>query len=208
MSTTAEPSLLSQGFSSQITTLLKGLKQQLKQLEHDQQTLSDGITEAVSAAISEEELADIKANMAKVAVYHTKILSLQSTMTMLTARSKQLQFKADKLKSTKEHYLSQVDEIRRMEQAKDQDIAAKVTSLSPSSSYSPLKTSVEMDDDDQSETMPEISKSMTMPVISKAKTLTKTKTKKKKLRVREVEIGEDASPAWVPKSAQRETTRP
>ncbi|KAI9024290.1 hypothetical protein CLU79DRAFT_746467 [Phycomyces nitens] len=198
MSTT-DPSLLSQGFSSQITTLLKGLKQQLKQLEHDQKVLSDGVAEAVSSAISEQELSDIKANMAKVAVYHTKILSLQSTMTMLTARSKQLQFKADKLKSTKEHYLSQVDEIRRMEQAKDHDIAARVVSPSSSSSYSQLNTGAE--DDDQSEMKPGISKSMTMPVIAKAK------TKKKKLRVKEVEIG-DVSPAWVPKSAQRETTRP
>ena len=84
--------------------------------------------------------------MAQVSTYYTKLLSLRSTMSMLTARSVQLQRRADKLKSTKIQYLSQIDTIKRTEQARDQNIAARIavspsssSNLSPSTSSSLLK---------------------------------------------------------------------
>lgn len=128
--------------------------------------------------------------MDKVSIYNTKLLSIKATMSMLTGRSKQLQVKADKLKQIKTQYLSQIDKIRKMEQEKDQAIAA-VTSPSPTiSSPIHITTSTES-------TTPTVSASTES--IPKIKSIIK---KKKKSKAREVLIGDDSSSgSWVPKKS-------
>jgi hypothetical protein len=69
--------------------------------------------------------------MSKVSTYNTKLLSLKATMSMLSGRARQLQERANKLKQMKLNYLSQVDTIRKMEQEKDQSIAAKTSMSTP-----------------------------------------------------------------------------
>jgi|SRR6478735_5983613 hypothetical protein len=62
--------------------------------------------------------------MDKVSVYHTKLLSIKATMSMLSGRSKQLTARAEKLKQIKKDYLSQIEDIKRVEKQKDQTIIA------------------------------------------------------------------------------------
>ncbi|KAG0177598.1 hypothetical protein DFQ28_004179 [Apophysomyces sp. BC1034] len=114
-------------------------------------------------------------------------------MAMLPARSKQLQKRADQLKTTKLQYLSQIDDIRRVEQERDQAIVAKVAPLyikpespepTPVSSAS-LRTTAS--------TSTATVSVATASVVKKVSTKTK---KKKKIKVREVEIGDESSPGW------------
>ncbi|CEG66019.1 hypothetical protein RMATCC62417_02678 [Rhizopus microsporus] len=64
--------------------------------------------------------------MDMLSVYNNKLLSIKATMSMLSGRSKQLLSRAEKLKQIKMEHLSQIDEIKRIEQQKDQSIAAAV----------------------------------------------------------------------------------
>lgn len=68
-----------------------------------------------------------EAKMARISKYYTKLLSLRSTMASLNTHANQLQRRAETLKSIKLQYLSQIDDIRRTEQARDQAIAAKMS---------------------------------------------------------------------------------
>lgn len=125
--------------------------------------------------------------MDKVAVYNTKLLSLKATMSMLSGRSKQLQTKANNLKTVKIQYLSQIDKIRKMEQEKDQSIAAILPSESTTSLVSSPTVSV---------SSPKLVKSL-------------VKKKKKRTKAREALIGEDDDQStgdWMPKriSSQKE----
>lgn len=123
--------------------------------------------------------------MDKVSVYNTKLSSIKATMSMLTGRSKQLQTKADNLKTTKIQYLSQIDKIRKLEQEKDQTIAAVIPSESSSSLL--------------------VSPTAAVSPVSSPKV--KSIVKRKKTRTREALIGDDKSTGnWLPKkvSSQKE----
>ncbi|GAA5803451.1 hypothetical protein HPULCUR_008933 [Helicostylum pulchrum] len=165
-------------YSSQIVSIISSFEEQ--QSQHD---LLNAITKAQSTCIPEQEVTEIKLMMDKVSVYNTKLLSIKATMSMLTGRSKQLQTKADNLKTTKIQYLSQIDKIRKMEQEKDQTIAAVIPSESSSSLLeSPAAVSV------------------SSPKV-------KSIVKRKKTRAREALIGDDKSTGnWLPKkvSSQKE----
>ncbi|KAI7872210.1 hypothetical protein BDF14DRAFT_1757893 [Spinellus fusiger] len=207
---------LNEGFSLQLSQVLKGVQQQLHALEQAQAVLP---LHTLQLSVNKEEWAVMQANMAKVSVYHTKILSLQSTVTMLKARTHQLQTKANKLKATKQHHLSQTDLILRQEQVRDQSITAKMM-LSSSSSSSPRVNAV--DDDPKTAaavaavdvqvsthtptlpTSPTPTSSTPTPTPTLPVTATVTVKKvKKKGRTRQVEIREDTSPAWIPKPKQK-----
>jgi hypothetical protein len=130
--------------------------------------------------------------MNKVSVYNTKLLSLKATMTMLTGRSKQLLNKAEKLKDVKKQYLLQIDDIRRKEQEKDQAIAAKPFSSpeipeTPSSPVTP--------------TTPDVASAPSTPTMAKAMPKVVSAKKKKKAKAREVTLGDESSPAWIPKKS-------
>lgn len=127
--------------------------------------------------------------MDKVSIYNAKLSSIKATMSMLTGRSKQLLAKADKLKQVKTQYLSQIDKIRKMEQEKDQAIAAVTSSPTIAS---PIQTSIPTE-----ATTPTVSASTES--IPRIKSIAK---KKKKSRAREVLIGDDSSSgSWVPKKS-------
>ncbi|KAI8056492.1 uncharacterized protein B0P05DRAFT_591291 [Gilbertella persicaria] len=144
-----------QGINSTITQL----QSQLLELSRAQQELLETITKAESSSkLTEAELGGMKANMDKVGLYHTKLLSLKANMSMLSGRSKQLQERANKLKSLKLEYLSQVDSIRKIEQEKDMSIAAKTLSPTPSIPKKKKKTKARQvlldDDGDTSQWVP------------------------------------------------------
>lgn len=127
--------------------------------------------------------------MDKVSIYNAKLSSIKATMSMLTGRSKQLLAKADKLKQVKTQYLSQIDKIRKMEQEKDQAIAAVTSSPTIAS---PIQTSIPTE-----ATTPTVSASTES--IPRIKSIAK---KKKKSRAREVLIGDDSSSgSWMPKKS-------
>ncbi|CEP16457.1 hypothetical protein [Parasitella parasitica] len=102
-----------------------------------QSSLLEAILKAQASVISEEELSHIRSNMDKVAIYHTKLLSLTATMSMLAGRSKQLKDRAAKLQELKMKYLSDIDEIRKLEREKDQTIAARTSVSTPTLLPSP-----------------------------------------------------------------------
>lgn len=141
--------------------------------------------------------------MSKVSSYHTKVLSLRSTMAMLTARSAQLQRRADKLKTTKLEYLAQIDTIRRTEQARDQAIAARLAIQQPSSPSTPT-TSLTPTSSSSATVTPVASRSRQSAVPSPAHSETviavAKKVKKKKPKAREVQITEEMPPDWNPKN--------
>lgn len=146
--------------------------------------------------------------MSKVSAYHMKLLSLRSTMSMLSARSGQLQRRAEKLKSAKMQYLAQVDTIRKSEQALDQTIAARIavpqrTTLGTNSSGtstssrsgsprpSPSSTTMKPQSSEPTPAAP----SPTEPVVVVSK-----KIKKKKPKARQAKIAEDDdTERWKPK---------
>lgn len=159
--------------------------------------------------------------MDKVSQYNTKLMSIKATMSMLTGRSKQLLVKADKLKQIKLQYLSQIDKIRKMEQEKDQIIAAKTSiniSTTPSTSTSsprvlspsPITSTTSSpliinDIESPAETVPSpilasnnsTPTTATTPTIPKIKSIVK---KKKKTKAREALIGgDDDDKDWTPK---------
>ncbi|KAI9358969.1 hypothetical protein BD770DRAFT_386320 [Pilaira anomala] len=170
-------------FPEQIILIIKSFQEQLDQITQSQHELMNAIQKAQATCISEQELSDIKLKMDKVAVYNTKLLSLKATMSMLSGRSKQLQTKANNLKTVKIQYLSQIDKIRKMEQEKDQSIAA----ILPSESTTSLVSSPTL--------------SISSPKL--------VKKKKKRTKAREALIGEDDDKStgnWMPKriSSQKE----
>lgn len=129
--------------------------------------------------------------MAKVSTYYTKLLSLRSTISMLTARSGQLQRRADKLKSTKIQYLSQIDDIRQAERARDQKIAARVVpqqNISASTSSATHRststsTSTSIAQQQLSPVPSPVPSETAVPAIAK-------KIKKKKPKAREVSLSD------------------
>jgi hypothetical protein len=153
--------------------------------------------------------------MDKVALYNTKLLSIKATMSMLTGRSKQLQIKADKLKQIKIQYLSQIDKIRKMEQEKDQAIAAKhsitITSNpsspqipTPSSTTSSPLTPLNTSSNDALPTLDVTAAEPASIAVSSSTSTPKIKSivkKKKKSKAREALIGDDDNSTgnWVPK---------
>ncbi|KAI7889299.1 uncharacterized protein EV154DRAFT_515149 [Mucor mucedo] len=170
-------------YSSQIISTITALEDQLKDITNSQNELLDAILKAQATCITEQELADIKKMMDKVSIYNTKLLSIKATMSMLTGRTKQLQAKADKLKQIKTQYLSQIDQIRKMEQEKDQAIAAVTSSPTISS---PVQVNTP-------------TASASVESIPKIKSIVK---KKKKSKAREVLIGDDSSSGnWAPKKS-------
>ncbi|ORZ00327.1 hypothetical protein BCR43DRAFT_137215 [Syncephalastrum racemosum] len=150
--------------------------------------LRQSLTEA-STAHYEDQLNDVKETMAKVSTYYTKLLSLRSTISMLTARSGQLQRRADKLKSTKIQYLSQIDDIRQAERARDQKIAARVVpqqTISPSTSSATNKSTSTSTSAAQQKSSPvpsPVPSETAVPAVAK-------KIKKKKPKAREVSLSD------------------
>ena len=136
--------------------------------------------------------------MDKVAIYHTKLLSLKATMSMLSGRSKQLQERANKLKLMKLNYLSQVDHIRKLEQQKDLTIAAR-TSLSAPVSPEMSEATV------QPLTIEKIVPTSPSPTIAAKKSTSRTASKsKKKSKARQVLLDDDQdtdTSSWIPKKS-------
>ncbi|KAI8889679.1 hypothetical protein K501DRAFT_238552 [Backusella circina FSU 941] len=197
-------------YSQQILSVISSLETQLESLKNEQNTLAEKIENTKDSSVSKEELEQIKATMNKVSAYNTKLLSLKATMTMLTGRSKQLLNKADKLKEIKTQYLLQIDDIRRKEQEKDQTIAAKTISSpsltiptspeipetpgTPGTPGSPAKTA-------STPGTPEVASAPSTPTMTKAIPKVVSVKKKKKSKAREVTLGDESSPAWVPKKS-------
>lgn len=130
--------------------------------------------------------------MNKVAVYNTKLLSLKATMSMLTGRSKQLKDRAAKLQELKMKYLSEIDDIRKLEREKDQNIAAKNSLSTPTLTPSPIA--------------PSSPTAMPSPLIpsatSSSTTIPKLVKKKKKTKARQVLIDDgDDGRSWTPKKS-------
>lgn len=149
--------------------------------------------------------------MSKVSAYNTKLLSLKATMSMLSGRSKQLIERSNKLKQMKLKYLSQIDDIRRIEQEKDLVIAAKpaiISTPSPSTSspitlQSRTPEANETGNESPSTASPvgtPVTTSAAVPtVIPKVKSIVK---KKKKSKVREALIDDNNSSNWaIPKKS-------
>ncbi|OBZ87343.1 hypothetical protein A0J61_04605, partial [Choanephora cucurbitarum] len=145
-----------------------------------------------------EEWQQIKPNMDKVAIYHTKLLSLKATMSMLSGRSKQLQERANKLKLMKLNYLSQVDHIRKLEQQKDLTIAAR-TSLSAPVSPEMSEATV------QPLTIEKAVPTSPSPTVAAKKSTPRTASKsKKKPKARQVFLDDDQdtdTSSWIPKKS-------
>lgn len=138
--------------------------------------------------------------MSNVSAYNTKLLSLKATMSMLSGRSKQLIERSNKLKQVKLKYLSQIGDIRKIEQEKDLVIAARSSIPSPSTS-SPISLqspSPEINDTQMSES-PIATPAATPTVIPKVKSIVK---KKKKSKAREALIDDNDTSSWaVPKKS-------
>ncbi|CDH60116.1 predicted protein [Lichtheimia corymbifera JMRC:FSU:9682] len=128
MAHTAYETVLSECVSSEVISIIKRLECQLIQMRNEQFALAQLLAEAVDVNNrNEEELLKVKETMARISKYYTKLLSLRSTMASLNTHANQLQRRAETLKSIKLQYLSQIDDIRRTEQARDQAIAAKMS---------------------------------------------------------------------------------
>lgn len=125
--------------------------------------------------------------MNKVSVYNTKLLSIKATMSMLSGRSRQLQERANKLKQLKVNYLSQVDTIRKMEQEKDQSIAAKTSISTPI--ISPVS----------SPQLPIQQDPVSSTSIPRLKSAIKKKKKVKSKRDALIAADDDNSDGWKPK---------
>ncbi|KAI8639621.1 hypothetical protein BD408DRAFT_445799, partial [Parasitella parasitica] len=168
-----------------IISTISTLENDLQEINQAQNNLLEVISKAQASAMSEEELNEIRSNMDKVTLYNTKLLSLKATMSMLTGRSKQLKDRATKLQELKTTYLSEIDEIRRLEREKDQTIAAK-TSIS-TATFIPSPASAN-------------------PVIpsttSSSSTIPKIVKKKKKTKARQALIDNDGDgESWKPKKS-------
>jgi hypothetical protein len=130
--------------------------------------------------------------MNKVSIYNTKLLSLKATMSMLSGRSRQLQERANKLKQMKLNYLSQVDTIRKMEQEKDQSIAAKTSISTPIiSPVSSPQPAIVID--------PLPASSSASASIPRLKSTIKKKKKVKSKREALIAADDDNSDGWKPK---------
>ncbi|KAI9277445.1 hypothetical protein BY458DRAFT_585411 [Sporodiniella umbellata] len=115
----------SSNYNVQMQSTVERLEGQLLLIKNAQTELSDIIVKTKEdSLISDKDLSEIKGNMDKVSIYHTKLLSIKATMSMLSGRSKQLSVRAEKLKKIKIDYLSQVEDIKRTEKEKDQIVAA------------------------------------------------------------------------------------
>ncbi|KAI7897662.1 uncharacterized protein BX663DRAFT_565327 [Cokeromyces recurvatus] len=117
-------------YSTDIALIVNKLQLQLNEINKAQNELVESISMLNANSALQEEFNDIKANMDQVATYNTKLRSLKAAMSMLSGRSQQLKERANKLKSIKLKYLSETDQIRKIEQEKDQTIAAKPSSTS------------------------------------------------------------------------------
>lgn len=106
---------------------------------------------------------------------------------MLSGRSRQLQERANKLKQLKVNYLSQVDTIRKMEQEKDQSIAAKTSISTPI--ISPVS----------SPQLPIQQDPVSSTSIPRLKSAIKKKKKVKSKRDALIAADDDNSDGWKPK---------
>ncbi|KAF1798327.1 hypothetical protein V8B55DRAFT_1553536 [Mucor lusitanicus] len=186
--------------ATDIISTISTLEDDLKGIAQAQQNLFEVILKAQESMISDEELSGIKSNMDKVAIYNTKLMSLKATMSMLTGRSKQLKDRAGKLQQLKMKYLSEIDDIRKLEREKDQSIAAKTSTSTPTLIPSPATPS--------SSSPP--STAMPSPVIPSATTSSTSTTipkivrKKKKTKARQALIddgNDDDGRSWTPKKS-------
>lgn len=126
--------------------------------------------------------------MDKVAVYNTKLMSLKATMSMLAGRSKQLKDRAARLQELKMKYLSEIDDIRKLEREKDQSIAARNSTSTPALASSPATLSTPA--------IPSATSSST--------TIPKLVKKKKKTKARQALIDDgdgDDGRSWTPKKS-------
>ncbi|PHZ11461.1 uncharacterized protein RHIMIDRAFT_257695 [Rhizopus microsporus ATCC 52813] len=123
---------ISSAYTFQIQSTIDQLEHQLLTIKDESNKLAILIQKTRDASLlTEKELSEIKANMDMLSVYNNKLLSIKATMSMLSGRSKQLLSRAEKLKQIKMEYLLQIDEIKRIEQQKDQSIAAAVVQNKP-----------------------------------------------------------------------------
>ncbi|KAF7728578.1 hypothetical protein EC973_005804 [Apophysomyces ossiformis] len=197
----ANEPLLATTFTNHLLATITTLQEQLAQLEYEHNQLTQAITKTSDASVTDAEMASMKTTMAQVSLYHTKLLSLRSSMSMLLARSKQLQKRADQLKATKLQYLSQVDHIKRMEQERDQAIVARVVHSPAETEIADTVSAKSITSDTDTPASP-----ASTTVIKKIATKQK---KKKKVKVREVEIGDESTPGWElkPSLSQQDLTR-
>ncbi|KAI8328413.1 hypothetical protein BD560DRAFT_417279 [Blakeslea trispora] len=178
-----------------INILTSQLQAQLLTISQAQDELVNTISKTEASLVTtSKEWQEIKSNMDKVAIYHTKLLSLKATMSMLSGRSKQLQERANKLKLMKLNYLSQVDHIRKLEQQKDLTIAAKTSASAP---VSP---------DMSSPTLHALPAEQTAPVISTTKksaprVVSKSKKKSKARQVLLDDEEDTDKSSWIPKKS-------
>ncbi|KAL9537821.1 hypothetical protein MBANPS3_011433 [Mucor bainieri] len=167
-----------------------------------QNNLLEVILKAQASMMPDKELSSIKANMDKVGIYNTKLMSLKATMSMLTGRSKQLKDRAAKLQQLKIKYLSEIDAIRQREREKDQSIAAKTSSStptllipSPSPSPSPATTTPVS----PLTAMPSPSSPAIPSATTSSSTIPKLVKKKKKTKARQALIDDgDDGRSWTP----------
>lgn len=182
--------------TTDIISTISTLQDDLQGIAQAQNSLLEVIVKAQASMISDEELSGIKSNMDKVAIYNTKLMSLKATMSMLTGRSKQLKDRAAKLQQLKIKYLSEIDEIRKLEREKDQSIAAKTSTSTPTLMPSPAMLS-----------SPSPTTAMPSPVVpsattSSSSTIPKIVRKKKKTKARQALIGDgDDGRSWTPKKS-------
>ncbi|KAI8968577.1 hypothetical protein BDF20DRAFT_917072 [Mycotypha africana] len=114
-------------YADDILSMISKLEQDMITINASQNELLEAIRNVEEKVIDEKEYNLIKSKMDKVSHYRTKLLSLRATMSMLTGRSQQLKDRAEKLRRMKLDYLSQVEDIKRIEREKDEFIAASVS---------------------------------------------------------------------------------
>ncbi|KAI7876063.1 hypothetical protein K492DRAFT_239962 [Lichtheimia hyalospora FSU 10163] len=179
----AYETVLSECVSSEVISTIKRLECQLTQLRNEQFSLAQLLGEAVHMNNrNEEELLKVKETMARILKYHTKLSSLRSTMASLGTQAGQLQRRAETLKSVKLQYLSQIDDIRRTEQARDQAIAAKMSESSISKATGSVSEAT-------------VTRKATNEKAKSSKPSNATplnKLKKKKAKAREVQIADES----------------
>ncbi|KAI8992632.1 hypothetical protein BDB01DRAFT_444020 [Pilobolus umbonatus] len=182
-------------YASQVLSVVHTLEQQIADIKDEQDKLQSLINQTKDGSLSDEQMSQLTQRITKVSAYHTKLLSLKSTMNMLSGRNKQLQKKADKLKQTKLQYLSDIDHIKQMERERDRMIIAKTVPKSPSTPSSPTDTPTTFDS-----SMVQ-SNDFSIAAISVIKTIPKVKSigKKKKIKAREVLLKKDDPSTWKPK---------
>ncbi|GAN06893.1 hypothetical protein MAM1_0140d06383 [Mucor ambiguus] len=179
--------------AADIVSTISTLEDDLRGIAQAQNNLLQVILKAQASMISDKELNDIKSNMDKVTIYNTKLMSLKASMSMLTGRSKQLKGRATKLQELKMKYLSEIDDIRKLEREKDQSIAAKTSTSTPTLMLSPAMPASP-------------STAMPSPVIpsatSSSTTVPKLVKKKKKTKARQALIDDgDDGRSWTPKKS-------